>query len=36
MGIQESLPGGVILTSLETVAGLAREGSMLPATFGLA
>ena len=36
MGIQESLPGGVILTSVEKVAGLARAGSMWPATFGLA
>jgi NADH-quinone oxidoreductase subunit B len=36
MGIQESLPTGVLLTSVEKVAGLARAGSMWPATFGLA
>jgi NADH-quinone oxidoreductase subunit B len=37
MGIQEGgLPEGVLLTTVEKVAGLARANSMWPATFGLA
>jgi NADH-quinone oxidoreductase subunit B len=37
MGIQEgALPEGVLLTTVEKVAGLARANSMWPATFGLA
>ncbi len=36
MGIEEKLPSGVLLTSLEKFAGFVRKGSMWPATFGLA
>ncbi len=36
MGLEESLPSGVLLTTVEKVAGLGRAGSMWPATFGLA
>lgn len=36
MGLQESLPSGVLLTTVEWAAGQARRGSMWPATFGLA
>jgi NADH-quinone oxidoreductase subunit B len=36
MGIEEKLPAGVLLTSLENFAGWARKNSMWPATFGLA
>ncbi len=36
MGIEESLPSGVLLTTVEKLAGYARAGSMWPATFGLA
>jgi len=36
MGIEESLPSGVILTTVEKVAGYVRKGSLWPATFGLA
>ena len=36
MGIEEKLPSGVLLTSLEKFAGWARKSSMFPATFGLA
>ena len=36
MGIEESLPDGVLLTTVEKVAGLARSHSLWPATFGLA
>ena len=37
MGIQEgALPEGVLLTTVEKIAGLARANSMWPATFGLA
>ena len=35
MGLEE-LPGGVLLTTVEKVAGYARKGSLWPATFGLA
>ena len=36
MGLEEKLPSGVLLTSVEKVAGYARKGSLWPATFGLA
>ena len=36
MGIEEALPSGVLLTTVEKVAGYARKGSLWPATFGLA
>ena len=36
MGLEESLPSGVLLTTVEKVAGYARKGSLWPATFGLA
>ncbi len=36
MGIEEMLPSGVMLTTLEQVAGWARKSSVWPATFGLA
>lgn len=36
MGIEEKLPGGVILSSVETVAGFMRKTSVWPVTFGLA
>ena len=36
MGLEEALPSGVLLTTVEKVAGYARKGSLWPATFGLA
>jgi NADH-quinone oxidoreductase subunit B len=36
MGIEEKLPSGVLLSTVETVAGYFRRGSLGPATFGLA
>ena len=36
MGIEESLPSGILLTSVEKLAGYARKVSVWPATFGLA
>jgi len=36
MGIEEKLPSGVLLTSVEKVAGWARARSVWPAAFGLA
>jgi NADH-quinone oxidoreductase subunit B len=36
MGLEEKLPSGVLLTTVEKFAGYARKGSMWPATFGLA
>ncbi|CAB4612462.1 unannotated protein [freshwater metagenome] len=36
MGLEENLPSGVLLTSVEKLAGYARKGSLWPATFGLA
>ena len=36
MGLEESLPSGVLLTTVEKIAGAARAASMWPATFGLA
>src|SRR6201985_2912048 len=36
MGIEEKLPSGFLLTSVETIAGYMRKSSLAPATFGLA
>ena len=36
MGLEEQLPSGVLLTSVELLAGYARKNSIWPATFGLA
>ena len=36
MGIEEKLPSGVLLTTVEGVAGYMRTASFWPATFGLA
>lgn len=36
MGIEEKLPHGLLLTSVEKLAGVIRKSSMWPATFGLA
>ena len=36
MGLEEKLPGGVLLASVEKLAGYARKSSVWPATFGLA
>jgi NADH-quinone oxidoreductase subunit B len=36
MGLEEALPSGILLTTVEKVAGYARKGSLWPATFGLA
>ena len=36
MGIEEMLPGGVLLTTAERLAGWVRAHSLWPATFGLA
>ncbi len=36
MGIEEKLPSGFMLTTVEKLAGWARSSSMWPATFGLA
>ena len=36
MGIEEKLPSGFLLTSVEQFAGYARKSSLWPATFGLA
>ena len=36
MGIEEKLPSGVLLTSVEGLAGYMRKASFWPATFGLA
>ncbi|NLT56257.1 MAG: NADH-quinone oxidoreductase subunit B [Actinomycetales bacterium] len=36
MGVEEKLPGGFLLTSVERLAGMFRRGSVWPATFGLA
>jgi NADH-quinone oxidoreductase subunit B len=36
MGLEEMLPSGYLLTSVEKVAGWARRSSVWPATFGLA
>jgi NADH-quinone oxidoreductase subunit B len=36
MGFEEKLPSGILLTTVEKVAGYARKSSVWPATFGLA
>ena len=36
MGLEEQLPSGFMLTTVEKFAGWARSGSLWPATFGLA
>jgi len=36
MGIEEKLPSGILLTSVEKLAGFMRKSSVWPATFGLA
>jgi len=36
MGLEEKLPSGIMLTSVEKLAGYARKSSLWPATFGLA
>lgn len=36
MGIEESLPSGFLLTTVEVAAGYIRKSSLWPATFGLA
>jgi len=36
MGIEEKLPSGILLTSVEKLAGCMRKSSLWPATFGLA
>ena len=36
MGIEEKLPSGFLLTTVEKMAGVARQSSLWPATFGLA
>jgi NADH-quinone oxidoreductase subunit B len=36
MGLEEHLPSGLLLTTVEQVVGYARKSSVWPATFGLA
>lgn len=36
MGIEEKVPGGVLLSTVEGLAGYFRKASLWPATFGLA
>ncbi|MGW2252367.1 NuoB/complex I 20 kDa subunit family protein [Kitasatospora sp. NPDC001660] len=36
MGIEEKLPSGFLLTTVEAAAGWVRKASLFPATFGLA
>jgi NADH-quinone oxidoreductase subunit B len=36
MGIEEKLPSGILLTSVEALANWSRKASLWPATFGLA
>ena len=36
MGIEEKLPSGFLLTSVEKLAGDIRKNSLWPATFGFA
>ena len=36
MGLEEKLPAGILLTTLESVVGYARKFSVWPPTFGLA
>jgi NADH-quinone oxidoreductase subunit B len=35
MGLEEKLPAGILLTSVEKLAGYARKVSVWPATFGM-
>ena len=36
MGLEEKLPSGVLLTSVEKLVNWTRKSSLWPATFGLA
>lgn len=36
MGLEEKLPSGFLLTTVEQAAGWVRKASVFPATFGLA
>jgi NADH-quinone oxidoreductase subunit B len=36
MGIEEKLPSGILLSTVEKAAGMVRKNSLWPATFGLA
>jgi len=36
MGLEEKVPAGILLTTVEQLAGYMRKGSLWPATFGLA
>ena len=36
MGLEEQLPSGILLTTVEVAAGYVRKSSLWPATFGLA
>lgn len=36
MGIEEQVPSGFLLSTVEGLAGYMRKGSLWPATFGLA
>src|ERR1700752_4402964 len=36
MGVEEQLPAGVLLTTIEGLSGYMRKASLWPATFGLA
>lgn len=36
MGLEEKLPSGFLLTTVEQAAGWVRKSSVFPATFGLA
>ncbi len=36
MGWEDNVPEGILLTTVEAVAGWLRKASMWPATFGLA
>ena len=36
MGIEEKLPAGFALTTVEKISGLARKASLWPVTMGLA
>ena len=36
MGLEEKIPSGIVLTSVESVVNWSRKSSLWPATFGLA
>ena len=36
MGLEEKLPSGFLLSTVENLAGYMRKASIWPATFGLA